>query len=266
MKILVLPDIHGRRFWKEPCEHIDEYDKVIFLGDYLDPYEFEGISVKDAIDNFDEILDFADKHKDKVDLLLGNHDLSYYSKKYKSFSMWHCRHSHEHCDEIRERFERYKDLFKIAVTYDDILFTHAGCTPGWLMIAFSPFDFTSVEKLANDLNTLLHSTKGLKHLFMISSDRGGRDRYASCIWADVSDTMWYQEILDNPYAKNFSKSTLDVIKMKQVFGHTLQVLYQDKDGKVYYDKPIEVNNNKMLDNAKAYELDTETFTVIPVQI
>ena len=41
MKILIIPDIHGRSFWIEPCSHIDEFDKVIFLGDYHDPYPFE---------------------------------------------------------------------------------------------------------------------------------------------------------------------------------------------------------------------------------
>ena len=45
MKILVLPDIHGRHFWKEPCNNIETYDKVVFLGDYLDPYDFEARSL-----------------------------------------------------------------------------------------------------------------------------------------------------------------------------------------------------------------------------
>ena len=59
MKILVLPDIHGREFWKGACEDIDSFDKVIFLGDYFDPYDFEGISVATAIENFQEILDVS---------------------------------------------------------------------------------------------------------------------------------------------------------------------------------------------------------------
>lgn len=36
--ILIVPDIHGRKFWKEPCSNVDKYEKIIFLGDYLDPY------------------------------------------------------------------------------------------------------------------------------------------------------------------------------------------------------------------------------------
>ena len=71
--ILVCGDIHGRRFWKEPCKNLDKYDKVVFLGDYLDPYGFEGIEVEDAIENFKEILELKKNNMDKVVLLLGNH-------------------------------------------------------------------------------------------------------------------------------------------------------------------------------------------------
>ena len=41
-KILVIPDVHGRIFWKEPVKkYMDAVDRVVFLGDYLDPYEDE---------------------------------------------------------------------------------------------------------------------------------------------------------------------------------------------------------------------------------
>ena len=73
MKILVLPDIHGRPFWTKPSKRVNEYDKVIFLGDYMDPYPFEGNSVEDSLANFGQIIDFAKNNKDKVNLLLGNH-------------------------------------------------------------------------------------------------------------------------------------------------------------------------------------------------
>lgn len=71
--ILVCGDIHGRKFWKKPCENIEPYDKVIFLGDYLDPYDFEHISVPQAIVNFEDILELKKNNMDKVVLLLGNH-------------------------------------------------------------------------------------------------------------------------------------------------------------------------------------------------
>jgi predicted phosphodiesterase len=37
--ILVIPDIHGETFWKEPVQkYIYQVDRIIYLGDYLDPY------------------------------------------------------------------------------------------------------------------------------------------------------------------------------------------------------------------------------------
>ena len=35
-KILIIPDVHGRNFWKEPCNNWK--GKIVFLGDYHDPY------------------------------------------------------------------------------------------------------------------------------------------------------------------------------------------------------------------------------------
>ena len=191
MNILTIPDVHGRTFWKYAVEDIDKYDKIIFLGDYVDPYAFEHITVEEAISNFKEIVAFAKEHSDKVELLLGNHDMPYYSKKYLTFSMYHCRHSVFHHNSIAKIFKQNIDLFKIATTYDNILFTHAGVTPGWLYEVFTDqYNLTSVEDLCFSLNNLLNTTKGLKYLYMISGDRGGMDPYASCIWADADDTMW----------------------------------------------------------------------------
>ena len=38
-KILILPDIHGRKFYcKALCEAVDKGAGIVCLGDYLDPY------------------------------------------------------------------------------------------------------------------------------------------------------------------------------------------------------------------------------------
>ena len=74
--LLLLPDIHGRPFWKKAVEeNLDKVDKVIFLGDYLDSYPYENITRKDAIRNFQEILDFKRGSPEKIILLLGNHKI-----------------------------------------------------------------------------------------------------------------------------------------------------------------------------------------------
>ena len=48
-EVLIFPDIHGRQFWKDAINKFpkDQYQnlKIIFLGDYLDPYvDYDGIS------------------------------------------------------------------------------------------------------------------------------------------------------------------------------------------------------------------------------
>ena len=74
-KILVIPDVHGRKFWHKAEEMIDKVDKVVFLGDYLDPYSYEGITFEDAVMEFEDILAFKEDYSDKVVLLLGNHKI-----------------------------------------------------------------------------------------------------------------------------------------------------------------------------------------------
>ena len=42
MKVLVIGDIHCRKFWRQCINNnIEKVEKVVFLGDYLDPYPDE---------------------------------------------------------------------------------------------------------------------------------------------------------------------------------------------------------------------------------
>ena len=64
-KILIIPDVHGRKFWEDAVEtHGEECDKIIFLGDYLDPYNWEGITRRGAISNFEEIIEYKKAHNE----------------------------------------------------------------------------------------------------------------------------------------------------------------------------------------------------------
>ena len=74
-KILIVPDVHGRSFWHKAEELVNDVDKIVFLGDYLDPYEHEGITFDMALEEFKKILEFKDKYNDKVILLIGNHKI-----------------------------------------------------------------------------------------------------------------------------------------------------------------------------------------------
>ena len=78
--ILVIPDIHGRTFWKEPIAHKDEFDHIVFLGDYFDPYLDESITQQKAIENFKELINsFTEEELEcKVEFLLGNYKVKIY--------------------------------------------------------------------------------------------------------------------------------------------------------------------------------------------
>ena len=249
-KVLVLPDIHGRKFWKEPCLHPEKYDKIIFLGDYFDPYDFEGITFEDAIRIFNEILALKRNYMEKVVLLLGNHDLPYFSTTYYRFLWYHCRHSDEYHDEIARLFDDNRELFQLAYAYRDILFTHAGVEYEWLAIKLQCIDW-DVNTICDTVNSLLKTTDGLEKLYCITFIRGGYDPYGSCIWVDVEDMMraTLRPIDMNP-----------IKKLKQVFGHTLQASL-GLHAMVSYGEAVEFENCKMIDTAHAYELDVEAFEV-----
>ena len=77
-KILIIPDTHGRQFWRDPCtNHKDEFEKIVFVGDYISPYPAERISNKQAIEVLKEIVNFKKENEDKVVLLLGNHRVNF---------------------------------------------------------------------------------------------------------------------------------------------------------------------------------------------
>lgn len=132
---------------------------------------------------------------------------------------------------------------------------HAGVESKWLEdIVDCKSD--DINEIANVLNQLILNKEGLLKLYKISDARGGRDRYPSCIWADVEDIRWDVE--------GDEENEKPIHRIKQVFGHTLQAFY-DLDGHIAYGDIWLFGVCKMLDNAKAYTLDVDKFTVKEIQ-
>ena len=183
-KILILPDIHGRDFWKEPCQHIDEFDKVICLGDYHDPYPFQ--VGKDTSRHMlrDEFVPFVEAHKDKFICLYGNHDCNYI------YDVSADRYDKYHALEI-ERLLAKLDL-QLIYKQDGYLFSHSGVLPFWL---------ESNGLTLDDLNNIEASNPAL---YQVSPYRGGWTEAGSCIWGDVRE---YDESKHIP-------------NLYQIFGHT----------------------------------------------
>lgn len=235
MRILIIPDIHGRQFWRAAEEMIDDYSKVVFLGDYHDPYAFEGIKTKDSGQNFMDIVDFAQKNRDKVLLLCGNHDLSYVD----GMSVGADRYDSTHEETLYEIFRDNDDLFRLAYAEDvdgtEVLFTHAGVLKTWYTnrlkgVPCNPY------AIADELNTWFEEKKNSRYLYDVGVSRGGRG-VGSCVWADVS------EFADED----------EVMPFYQIFGHTAQRKYDDK-GFIVFSDPVITSRYACLDTACLYEL------------
>lgn len=195
----VCPDVHGRNFWEIVANEYDGKVPFIFLGDYLDPYQEEGISDKDAEKMFKKIWKFKEKWGDNVVLLLGNHDLSYYNYNFKT-----CRYSNHnakwYCDFLKNNFDKFKISHSITNGDKTIIFSHAGIHPLWLKYNNLEQNFTSEY-----INALFEEKP---HIFNeYSWYRGGYDRAGSPIWSDIRE---YVNINEEKVPEN----------VLQVVGHT----------------------------------------------
>lgn len=248
-RILVVPDIHGETFWKEPVQkYIDQVDRIVFLGDYLDPYPEEGkdYSPQGLFDNLMDIIDLKRANMDKVVLLKGNHDQHYASEIFRDLACG------SRCDTINwgvynAVFVRNQDLFKLAhlekINELPYLFSHAGLTLFWINKVNS-----SLWKLADNkisladpgiiarINDLDDDGKGQEMLAVV-----GRYRFflgaksGSVLWADIEE----HAIPDAPKAYGLNQ-------VFQVFGHTR--ILEDK---------IEFDNLVMIDSHQCFMIDED---------
>lgn len=205
-KILIIPDIHGRKFWHKAEEVIDKVDKVVFLGDYLDPYSHEGIHINDAIQEFKQILKFKEKYNDKVILLTGNHDWHYIVKEFYDCS----RRSYQHLNEIHELFKDNINKFQLIYKEYNYLFSHAGIYKTWM----DKYKFT-LENLTIDY----FIEKDWEPLTECSWYRGGDFSVGSCIWADIRESL--NNELYSDYIQIVGHTQLNV---EPYFGHKIKCL------------------------------------------
>jgi predicted phosphodiesterase len=79
MKILVISDVHGTNYWKSAIEKVNNYNHIVQMGDWFDDWTNDWDKV-DQIKNLEEALLFQKEYKDKVHILIGNHDIAYLTR------------------------------------------------------------------------------------------------------------------------------------------------------------------------------------------
>ena len=236
--IILVPDIHCRPFYKDVLSN--KVDRIIFLGDYLDPYAYEGYLIEDGIANLEEIIDFKNKNKDRVTLLLGNHDCGYIWPAVCS-----SRRSSKYYSDIKFMFTKNLNLFDLAVQENKCLISHAGIHKDWYDLLYKlvnkelPKNYNNV---ANYINNLLHlGNSELAYALEIYSNYRGWSglEYGSCVWADVrewlnnSDTMDYFQIFGHTQLTDEPIITKDIacIDVRRIFILNNNVLI-DNDRKI----------------------------------
>ena len=201
--ILIIPDVHGRTFWKEAIDR-EDFGTIIFLGDYVDPYPSEDITAGQAVDNFKVLLRHVEGRNNVV-LLLGNHDLHYYSKLFARLAM-SSRYWYSGDYLTIEVFEEHKSQFRLAwettLNGHHYLLTHSGVCGKWLSANRELVGTAS----ADELNHLLESDEGIRALAQVSKRRGGFHAGGSIVWGDVHDILEDNGLPD----------------VYQIFGHSQQ--------------------------------------------
>ena len=259
-KVLVIPDVHGRNFWRKAIdENANKVSKVVFLGDYFDPYSYEYDDNPESMEKVDDelgllpeltdIVKLKENEPDKYILLLGNHDLHYLWKNFtrsSRFDKWNCNIYHEF-------FSEFQDVFQLVYTKGDIIFSHAGISFEWAKKFLKYMKYTDealvnlvnsdvIEECANVLeDTPIEKMNSsyIDALSLISAHRGGFSRAGSCIWADVRE-----HISDVENGKIIGNKTPGIF---QVFGHTQ-----------LNDKDVVTDYWACIDNRKAHIVDVYT--------
>lgn len=184
MKLLVISDLHEKDCWKTRLQD-EDWDKVIFLGDYVDSWTHKD---EPCINNLKDIIEFKRSMGDNCILLLGNHDIHYmFSPNYR------CSGFQQSCAGVLKMiYNQDKDLFQIAHLEGNYLFTHAGVSKAWLS-KYSEIYAEFKGNIAERLNSIFNS-----HYEYILNDVGpasGGMRY------DKSGPLWLRpdedEIIHN---------------------------------------------------------------------
>jgi len=183
-KIVAIGDIHGRTCWKQIVEKHKYADRIIFIGDYVDTHEnYTGL---EQLENLREIINFKEENKEKVVLLIGNHDFQYWpgieNEIYSGYQAGMAA-------SFRYEFETYKKLFQMCyVDQHDTIYSHAGFTESFINRRIGSFS----EKNINDIFKYKPQTF---NFFYGDRNGCGDDVRQSCIW--VRPNSLHKDKIDN---------------------------------------------------------------------
>jgi hypothetical protein len=123
MKIAAVPDLHGSHHWEQVIPLVDDFDKIIVMGDEFDTWENDW---PDQMNNALKLIDFKKKYPKKVELLWSNHAISYYLDEHCSGFQPH------HAIDIKEFYIKNKNLYQVIAIHKKTIFAHGGVSKEWM--------------------------------------------------------------------------------------------------------------------------------------
>ena len=194
LKFATSGDIHGFPHWEVLKNEVDNYDYIVFIGDYVDEYD---LSDSKIYINLVNILNFKKDYPDKVVLLWGNHEIQYlfYNK-----SKYLCAgYRSSMFLQLFQLFTHNRKHFQLAFQIENYLWTHAGVSHGWYTNRLKKKhvkrngridkNFLNIEpedkNLADTLNRLFELNADAIH--DISFLRGGRCHVGGPLWAHKTE-------------------------------------------------------------------------------
>ena len=261
MKILVIPDIHSRNFWRKTVDdYISEVSKIIFLGDYLDLYPeeleyapelIECRDFYDAQSNLNILNDIISLKKNKPNkyiLLTGNHTDSYIWSNFNAAT----RTDNKNWEKYHKFFSQNLEYFNLVWIENNTIFSHAGISEGWAEAVAVELSLTinlnnpiikSIAKYLFNINlNNISDKKFIELLGDISYYREGSSYYGSCEWADLREHI-------NHYQTEVQEKIVPLGEdgIYQVFGHT------------QLKAPLITDKWACLDCRQGFIFDTETY-------
>lgn len=128
-KVLAIGDLHTK-IWviEKVAKAIQNYDKVIFCGDYADDFK---AGPQDTISTWSLLKDLQIKNRNKVGLVMGNHDYIYVHDTH-SFQTGYNPVTHTLIDAPENKDLRdWLTGLPVIIKVDGVSYSHAGISNEW---------------------------------------------------------------------------------------------------------------------------------------
>jgi hypothetical protein len=200
MKVLTVGDLHGKHTIVDRAEEkfVEQfYDKLIFLGDYVD--SDRGHTFNDQIACVDKVNRLTAAYPDRVISLMGNHEAAYLHN-------WTHVSGYQAGAAPSFKLALEEGYFPICWQYENWIFSHAGINKGWYTRHLQDLGWAAerseARNLAECINALYYTSR-MSVLFENGFNRGGFYTTGSPLLSDRLE-MWNEPL----------------VSYNQVIGHT----------------------------------------------